>query len=66
MNGNEIREKINSNNLLIHEKINKFIFDKEITNLIEENNKLRKLCNHQFNTDGFCIYCDANKEEIDE
>lgn len=60
MSGEEVREKINQNNKIIHEALKKFILTNDIKILLEENEKLKKLCPHEF-VKGHCKYC--NKQE---
>lgn len=62
MLGQEIRKKINENNTAIEKLMNpgKFVLNKEILTLLNENRSLQKLCSHVFEK-GKCIYCD--KEE---
>ena len=58
MNGPEIRERIDRNNKKIQNALNKFVLTDEINQLMKENANLRAGCPHQYNADGFCIYCD--------
>ena len=58
MNGNEIRSKIDENNLRIKELLKDFLFHPEISVLMEQNDKIRTQCKHEF-IDGVCKYCDA-------
>jgi hypothetical protein len=59
MNGLEIRERIDQNNKKIQSALNKFILTDEINQLMQENADLRANCAHEYNSDGFCIYCDT-------
>lgn len=63
MNGNEIRERIVTNNEKIHEYLNKFVLSKELNSLMEENEELRKICPHEFE-DGICKYCQVLEEFV--
>lgn len=60
MNGDEIKEKILFNNHKIEELSDPstFVLKPEIQELMEENEQLRKECQHKF-VHGVCIYCDA-------
>ena len=58
MSGNEIRERINENNARIQAALNKFVLNKEIQDLMKENDHLRAQCHHNF-IDGVCEYCDG-------
>lgn len=58
MNGNEIRERINSNNARIRAALDKFVLTDEIQQLMKDNDNLRKQCQHHF-VDGVCEYCDG-------
>ena len=63
MNGQEIRKKIDENNLKIQSMLNDFVLNTEIQKLLDENEKLRAQCQHNFK-DGVCEYCDAFEEFI--
>lgn len=58
MTGEEIRKKILFNNQLIKEKSDPstFVFQKEVVELMEQNEELQKLCPHIYEN-GECIYC---------
>lgn len=58
MSGNEIRERINKNNARIQAALDKFVLNKEIQDLMKENDSLRAQCHHNF-IDGVCEYCDG-------
>ena len=63
MSPQEIREQIDKNNELI-EKIlvtNFFTLNKDVYELMKNNEKLQEKCEHKF-VNGVCIYCD--KDEI--
>ena len=64
MDSNAIREKINENNLKIEELLapSTFVLNKEIYELLKENEELRKQCVHEFDEMGVCIYCDTEYE----
>ena len=57
MNGQEIRERIDSNNAKINRALKKFVLTDEINKLMKDNEELRFICNHQFEN-GFCKFCD--------
>lgn len=57
MNGQEIRERIDSNNLKIRRALNKFVLTDEINQLMKNNEELRAICKHSFEN-GFCKFCD--------
>ena len=63
MSGNEIREKIDSNNSIICSKLDSFILTDEIKNLLAENDLLRRECPHEFEN-GVCVYCDGFEEDL--
>lgn len=54
----EIKEKIDNNNKLIEalSEPDRFVLNKAIKDLLEENEKLQKQCTHNF-VDGICEYC---------
>ena len=64
MNNLEIREKIDANNKLIESLLNPttFTLNNTIYQLLQENDKIRKECQHHFE-DGYCIYCDLEEKE---
>ena len=64
MSGPEIREKILQNNKLITERedITTFILNKMVQGALAENEQLRKICPHEYDEMGFCIFCDSRKE----
>lgn len=66
MTKEEIREKINSNYAIIQESLIKetFVLNSTISDLLDENEELRKRCPHEFDEDGTCIYCDLEVKEI--
>ena len=64
MNGKEIRAKIDENNKIIRLKLDNFVLTDEIKKKLAENAELQKICTHEFDEDGVCIYCDAFKEDI--
>ena len=64
MSGNEIRIKIDENNKVIREKLDTFILTDEIKKMLAENDELRKICPHEFDTNGVCIYCDGFQEDL--
>lgn len=63
MNGIEIRSKIDENNKIIQQLLNKFILNNDLKKLMDENEQLRKECPHNF-VDGVCEYCDVLEEYL--
>ena len=65
MDGQEIKERIDKNNARIDEllDLSKFTLNKEIRDLLQDNQKLRKQCPHEYDDKGRCIYCDMTEEE---
>lgn len=62
MSGEEIRKKIDENNLILSNVIEPiFVLNKDKWRALKENEELRKICPHEFKN-GFCIYCDAVEE----
>lgn len=59
MRGIEIKEKIDANNKLIEQLIqpNKFTLNNTVMQLLNENRDLQDSCEHDFDEDGYCIYC---------
>lgn len=66
MNGQQIRERIDENNIKIKRALNKFILTDEINELMKENAELRFSCPHEFNEEGICKFCDMPKEFKDD
>jgi len=64
MSGPEIREKIIANNKLISERddLATFVLNKIVLGAMTENEQLRKICPHEYDEMGFCIYCDSRKD----
>lgn len=60
----QIRKQIDANNEAIAKALNpsQFILNNIVADLLEENTKLRKHCKHEFDEDGFCIWCDMMEE----
>lgn len=67
MSGNEIRVKVDENNLKIRKLMDKFDFtlNSKLEELLEENEKLRSQCDHIFQN-GNCIWCDEFEEVNEE
>ena len=63
MTGEEIKKKIDANNLKIEKAQKPFIFtlNKTIAILMKENVILREKCPHNFKN-GICIYCGKEQE----
>ena len=59
MNNLEIKEKIDLNNKIIQEIMspNVFVLNNTINELLQENEKLQAQCKHEFDDNGYCIYC---------
>jgi hypothetical protein len=64
MTKEEIRQKINENYEIIQTNLitETFTLNTTISELLEENEKLRQQCPHEFKN-GTCIYCDLAEEE---
>ena len=64
MHGIEIRKQIDENNKRISEILSPctFLLNNAVAELVIENKKLQNECEHEFDEDGFCIYCDKIKE----
>lgn len=60
----EIKKQIDYNNSLIETLLNPNIFtlNNTISQLISENRELQKKCAHNFDEDGYCIYCYLSEE----
>ena len=63
MSGTDIRKKIDENNERIQFLLNKFVLTDELNELMEDNEKMREECQHEF-VDGVCIYCDVLEEFV--
>ena len=68
VNGNEIREKVQANNKKISrmfDQIEIFKLNVQISNLMEENKKLQKICEestrHSFDANGICRFCGVER-----
>lgn len=63
MNGPEIKERIARNDKLI-EQLNPttFVLNKQIQEALNDNRHLRSICPHEYNAEGYCIYCGAARE----
>ena len=57
MNGQQIRQQIDANNAKMKELLNRFVLTNEINQLMQDNEDLRFICQHDFEN-GFCKYCD--------
>ena len=66
MNGQEIRDRIDSNNKQIKSLLERFVLTDEIKKLLKDNEELRVICKHQFDENGFCKYCDTPIEFVSE
>lgn len=65
MSGNEIKASIAANDKIIEEeaKTGLFTLSKKAQKAIWDNQKLRALCQHEYNEEGFCIYCKREEEQ---
>jgi len=64
LSGNEIRDKIDANNMLIESLLSpsKFTLNNPVVALLKENEELQRQCSHVFE-DGYCIYCYKGEEK---
>lgn len=60
-----IKQKIDVNNALIEKNlsVNIFTLNNTVSELLNDNRKLQEQCPHEFDEDGFCIYCYKMKED---
>ncbi len=65
MSGQEIRNRIDSNNEKIRRALRTFVLTDEINDLMEDNASLRLICKHEFN-EGFCKFCDMPIDFLEE
>lgn len=65
MKGIEIRKKIDENNEMMVKYLNPnvYVLNNVVRDLLVENAELQKICEHKFDEDGFCIYCDYLRSE---
>lgn len=65
MDGQEIKRLITFNNQKIEEMLDPatFVLKPEIQELLNENQKLRQDCPHEFQN-GICIYCGITKNSL--
>lgn len=63
--GMYIKRKIDANNALIEKNlsVNIFTLNNTVSELLNDNRKLQEECPHEFDEDGFCIYCYKMKED---
>lgn len=62
MKGTEVRERIAENDKRIEaQRKDIFVLDKEVQQLMEENDALRRICEHEFDTGMVCVYCGTKK-----
>lgn len=63
--GMYIKQRIDANNALIEKNlsVNIFTLNNTVSELLEYNRKLQEECPHEFDEDGFCIYCYKMKED---
>ena len=60
-----IKRRIDANNALIEKNlsVNIFTLNNTVSELLEDNRKLQEECPHEFDEEGFCIYCYKMKED---
>lgn len=63
--GLDIKRQIDLNNRLIEEALrpNQFTLNNTVASLLIEIDSLQKQCPHEYDKEGFCIYCYKMKEE---
>ena len=63
----EIRKKIDENNELISKMLNpsQFVLNNCVMDKLAENRELQMQCKHEFDEDGFCVWCDKLEESND-
>ena len=63
--GTYIKQRIDANNALIEKNlfVNTFTLNNIVADILVENKKLQEKCPHEFDEDGFCIYCYKMKED---
>lgn len=63
--GMYIKRKIDANNALIEKNlsVNIFTLNNTVSELLNDNRKLQEQCPHEFDEEGFCIYCYKMKED---
>ena len=63
MSGNEIKKRIEENDLIIESQQKEmFILNEKVAKALEENRALRALCPHEYEN-GVCIYCRKEEEK---
>lgn len=63
MSGNEIKKRIEENDLIIESQQKEmFILNEKVAKALEENRALRTLCPHEYEN-GICIYCRKEEEK---
>ena len=65
MTSQEIRTRIDLNNQTIEKIIQPgtFTLNEAAYRILKENDELRAQCQHEFNDDGICIYCDFEEDK---
>ncbi len=63
MNGTEIRERIIELNEELSQNITPafFTLNERVKKIREEIDSLQRVCPHEYNEVGYCIYCDKRK-----
>lgn len=63
MSGDEIRKRIIENNKIIEQSLSPtFILNRAVQQALNENKELQKICQHEYDDLGYCIYCDKEKD----
>lgn len=64
----EIRNEIDALNKRLKEVVmpNQFVLNNCVVDIISQIKALQDKCQHNFDEDNFCIYCDLMKEEDNE
>lgn len=64
MDGVKIRKKIISLNTLIEKSIDptSFVLNEKVQKARAEIEYLRRICQHEYDDLGYCIYCDKRKK----
>ena len=63
--GTYIKQRIDANNEKKKKNlsVNIFTLNNTVSELLNDNRKLQEECPHEFDEDGFCIYCYKMKED---
>lgn len=65
MTSQEIRKRIDLNNQTIERIVQTgtFTLNEAAYRILKENDKLRAQCQHEFDDNGICIYCDFEEDK---